>query len=69
MATIDDMAFDYAMKRGHGKKSHEHFYAGAKAVINKIVEAYNIRGIETMVDQINSFITDIYRNPKEGVRL
>ena len=59
MATIDDMAFDYAMQRGHGRKSHEHFVAGAKAVINKIVEAYNIRGIKTMVDQINSFITDI----------
>ena len=62
MATIDDMAFDYAMQRGHGRKSHEHFVAGAKAVINKIVEAYNIRGIDTMVDQINSFITDINSN-------
>jgi len=50
------------MQRGHGRKSHEHFVAGAKAVINKIVEAYNIRGIETMVDQINSFITDINSN-------
>ena len=62
MATIDDMAFDYAMQRGHDRKSHEHFVAGAKAVINKIWEAYNIRGIETMVDQINSFIADINSN-------
>lgn len=67
MATIDDMDFDYAMQRGHGRKSHEHFVAGAKAVINKIVEAYNIRGIETMVDQINSFITDI--NSKSNKRI
>lgn len=62
MATIKDMAFDYSMQRGHGKKSYEHYMAGARAVIRKIQEAYNIRGIETMVDQINSFIEDL----KEG---
>ncbi len=62
MATIDDMAFDYSLQRGHGKKSYEHYKAGARAVIRKIQEAYNIRGIETMVDQINSFIEEL----KEG---
>ena len=36
MATISDMAFDYAMQRGHGKKAHENFVAGAKAVIKEI---------------------------------
>ena len=59
MATIKDMAFDYSMQRGHGKKSYEHYMAGARAVIRKIQEAYNIRGIETMVDQINSFIEEL----------
>ena len=59
MATIKDMAFDYSLQRGHGKKSYEHYMAGAKAVIRKIQEAYNIRGIETMVDQINSFIEEL----------
>lgn len=59
MATIKDMAFDYSLQRGHGKKSYEHYIAGARAVIRKIQEAYNIRGIETMVDQINSFIEDL----------
>ena len=62
MATIKDMAFDYSMQRGHGKKSYEHYMAGARAVIRKIQEAYNIRGIDTMVDQINSFIEEL----KEG---
>jgi hypothetical protein len=32
---------------------------GARAIIRKIQEAFNIRGIETMVDQINSFIEDL----------
>ncbi len=59
MATIKDMAFDYSLQRGHGKKSYEHYMAGARAVIRKIQEAYNIRGIETMVDQINSFIEEL----------
>lgn len=59
MATVKDMAFDYSMQRGHGKKSYEHYMAGARAVIRKIQEAYNIRGIETMVDQINSFIEEL----------
>lgn len=59
MATIKDMAFDYSMQRGHGKKSYEHYMAGARAVIRKIQEAYNIRGIETMFDQINSFIEEL----------
>jgi hypothetical protein len=62
MASIKDMAFDYSLQRGHGKKSYEHYMAGARAVIRKIQEAYNIRGIETMVDQINSFIEEL----KEG---
>lgn len=59
MATIKDMAFDYSLQRGHGKKSYEHYMAGARAIIRKIQEAYNIRGIETMVDQINSFIEEL----------
>ena len=62
MATIKDMAFDYSMQRGHGKKSYEHYMAGARAVIRKIQESYNIRGIDTMVEQINSFIEEL----KEG---
>lgn len=62
MASIKDMAFDYSLQRGHGRKSYEHYMAGARAVIRKIQEAYNIRGIETMVDQINSFIEEL----KEG---
>lgn len=62
MASIKDMAFDYSLQRGHGKKSYEHYMAGARAVIRKIQEAYNIRGIDTMVDQINSFIEEL----KEG---
>ena len=59
MATIKDMAFDYSMQRGHGKKSYEHYMAGARAVIRKIQEAYNIRGIDTMIEQINSFIEEL----------
>lgn len=59
MATIKDMAFDYSLQRGHGKKSYEHYMAGARAVIRKILEAYNIRGIDTMVDQINSLIEEL----------
>lgn len=59
MATIKDMAFDYSMQRGHGKKSYEHYMAGAHAVIRKIQEAYNIRGIDTMIEQINSFIEEL----------
>lgn len=59
MATIKDMAFDYSLQRGHGKKSYEHYMAGARAVIRKIQEAYNIRGIETMIDQINSLIEEL----------
>ncbi len=62
MASIKDMAFDYSLQRGHGKKSYEHYMAGARAVIRKIQEAYNIRGIDTMVEQINSFIEEL----KEG---
>lgn len=62
MASIKDMAFDYSLQRGHGKKSYEPYMAGARAVIRKIQEAYNIRGIDTMVDQINSFIEEL----KEG---
>lgn len=62
MASIKDMAFDYSLQRGHGKKSYEHYMAGARAVIRKIQEAYNIRGIDTMIEQINSFIEEL----KEG---
>ena len=62
MASIKDMAFDYSLQRGHGKKSYEHYMAGARAVIRKIQESYNIRGIDTMVEQINSFIEEL----KEG---
>lgn len=57
--TIKDMTFDYSMQRGHGRKSYEHYMAGAKAVIREIQKAYNIRGIETMVDRINSFIEEL----------
>ena len=56
---IKDMAFDYSMQRGHGRKSYEHYMAGATAVIREIQKAYNIRGIETMVDRINSFIEEL----------
>ena len=35
------------------------FVDGARAIIRKIQEAFNIRGIETMVDQINSFIEEL----------
>lgn len=59
MATIKDMAFDYSMQRGKGRKSYEHFFAGAKAVICEIQKAYNLGGIGTMVDQINDFIEDL----------
>lgn len=59
MASIKDMAFDYSLQRGHGKKSYEHYMAGARAVIRKIKEAYNIRGIDTMVDQTNSLIEEL----------
>lgn len=38
---IKDMAFDYSMQRGHGRKSYEHYMAGAKAVIREIQKAYN----------------------------
>ena len=57
--TINDMAFDYSMQRGHGRKSYEHYMAGAKAVIREIQKAYDIRGIETMVDMINNFIEEL----------
>lgn len=59
MATIHDMAFDYSMQRGKGKKAYENFMAGAKAVIRGIQEAYDIRGIDTMVDCINSYIEEL----------
>lgn len=59
MATLSDMAFDYAMQRGHGKKAHENFVAGAKAVLREIKEAYDIRGIDTMVDRLNSFYEEL----------
>lgn len=59
MATIRDMAFDYSMQRGRGKKAYEDFTAGAKAVVREIQEAYGIRGIDTMVDRINSYIEEL----------
>lgn len=59
MATIKDMTFDCSLQRGHGKKSYEHYMAGARADIRKIQEAYGISGIGTMVDQINSLIEDL----------
>ena len=59
MATLSDMAFDYAMQRGHGKKTHENFVAGAKAVLREIKEAYDIGGINTMVDRLNSFYDEL----------
>jgi len=59
MATLSDMAFDYAMQRGHGKKAHENFVAGAKAVLREIKEAYDISGIDTMVDRLNSFYEEL----------
>ena len=59
MATIRDAAYDYSMQRGVGKKAYENFHAGAKFVIREIQEAYNIRGIDTVVDRINSFIEEL----------
>jgi len=59
METLSDMAFDYAMQRGHGKKAHENFVAGAKAVLREIKEAYDISGIDTMVDRLNSFYEEL----------
>jgi hypothetical protein len=59
MATISDMAFDYAMQRGHGKKSHEHFVAGAKAVIREVQEAFEIGGIDAVVQRLNNFIEEL----------
>ena len=59
MATLSDMAFDYAMQRGHGKKAHENFVAGAKAVLREIQEAYDIGGINTVVDRLNSFYEEL----------
>ena len=61
MATISDMAFDYAMKRGHGKKAHENFVAGAKAIIREIQEDHEIGGIDAVVQRINSFIEELKR--------
>ena len=58
MATISDMAFDYAMKRGTGKKAHENFVAGAKAVLTELQDAYNIGGMNATVDRINSFMAE-----------
>lgn len=59
MATIKDMAFDYSLQRGKGKKAYENYMAGARAVIREIQKAFNISGIDTMVDQINSFIEEL----------
>jgi len=59
MATIKDMAFDYSMQRGKGKKAYENFMEGAKAVVREIVQANEIGGIDTAIDRINSFIEDI----------
>lgn len=59
MATIKDMAFDYSLQRGTGKKAYENYMAGAKAVIREIQQAYNIAGIDTAIDCINSFIEEL----------
>ena len=59
MATISDMAFDYAMQRGHGRKSDEHFVAGAKAVIREVQKAFNIGGIDAVIEQLNSYIEEL----------
>ena len=61
MATLSDMAFDYSLKRGTGKKAQENFFAGAKAVIREIQEAHEIGGIDAVVQRINSFIEEIKR--------
>ena len=53
------MAFDYAMQRGHDKKAHENFVAGAKAIIREIQEAHEIGGIDAVVQRINSFIEEL----------
>lgn len=59
MSTISDMAFDYSMQRGVGKKAYENYMAGAKAVVREIQQAYEIAGIYTAIDRINSFIEEI----------
>lgn len=64
MSTIKDMAFDYSMQRGHGRKSYEHFYAGARAVMRQILAAYDLGGIAPMVDCINSLAAEL--REKEG---
>lgn len=55
------MAYDYAMQRGHGNKAkaHENFVAGARAVINEVQKAFNVGGIEAVVDQLNSYIEEL----------
>ena len=53
------MAFDYSMQRGVGKKAYENYMAGAKAVVREIQQAYEIAGIYTAIDRINSFIEEI----------
>lgn len=53
------MAFDYAMQRGHGRKSDKHFVAGAKAVIREVQKAFNIGGIEAVIEQLNSYIEEL----------
>lgn len=59
MATIRDMAFDFSMKRGNGKKAYENFTAGARAVLEEIAAAAKIGGIEAMVDKINFYIEEL----------
>lgn len=59
MAALKDMAFDYSMQRGVGKKAYENYMAGAKAVVREIQQAYEIAGIDTAIDRINSFIEEI----------
>lgn len=59
MAALKDMAFDYSMQRGVGKKAYENYMAGAKAVVREIQLAYEIAGISTAIDRINSFIEEI----------
>ena len=59
MATITDMAFDYSKQRGKGKNAYGNYMAGAKVVIREIQKAYNIGGVDTMIDRINSFIEEL----------
>lgn len=59
MSTISDMAFDYSMQRGKGKKAYENFVAGAKSILSEIEQANAIGGIDAVVDRLNSFFEEL----------